>query len=681
MNKYRYILRYYIDPGFQEEERIAELAEFCRSATVDEVMLFFNAEETCTGHYTMEELTRWLAVAKKIKSALAGIGVDLSVNPWTTVAHEARGRTLKPGQNYTLMTGQTGRDNGLTACPLDENWLRDLALLWGKVAGELHPAAIWIEDDFRLHNHGEQLGFGGCYCRKHLDEFARRSGVKLCREELIAGIWGSNSNLQWRRIWQEINHGAFLKAADTLRKAVTDASPETGMGLMAGGFDAASEEGRRWKELQKALTTANQPLSFRPTMSPYTETWPMRKIPCNARMTLSSFERPLKIYPELESGPRHGAYSMGTACAAWAMLESACFGAHGITANCYDMLGCGIAIDKRLGAAMDAVHPRLNALAELEIDDRKFIGARILISDRIGEYAPGNGVRTASYSTEWGRVASILGFSAGFVQEITPADEPYLVNGNTLSAFSNEEIKLLLTRRVILDAKAVAELLKRGFGSEIGVSSAVEHRNIDVPYSYEEIDCGDLTIYPVKYPRLTAQRAAMSMTEFTPVAGAEILSRVLGGDHSYFFPGALFYENGGGGKIVSLAYTVGDCGHDEWFYFGYFNIFRRIFMQNIIRRIAPECHGAFVENEPLRCYFSRLDKGLFAAALNSTTDTLDGVKMRLSNTWVESAERLLPDGTWTAEGVTVTHDGGDSILQTANPIPVYEGEFFRLAVL
>ncbi len=678
MSKFRYILRYYIDPNFHEDDRIAELVDYCQSATVDEVMLFFNAEERFTCHYTLEDLDEWLPLAKKIKAALSAINVDLSVNPWTTLVHCARGRKLKPGQNYNLMIGDSGKDNGITACPLDSAWLADLAALWGKVAGELQPTTIWLEDDFRLHNHGAVLGHGGCYCQQHLDEFARRSGCQVSRQELLVGLWGANFNPQWRKIWQELNNETFLHNAEVLKNSITAASPATAMGLMASGFDVASDEGRNWKQLQAVLTTS-QPMSFRPSMSPYTETWPMRKIPCNARMTVAALNRPLKIYPELESGPRHGAYSLGTACAAWQLLEAASFGAHGITMNCYDMLGSGIAIDPRLGKVLGANHRRLDALAALGVDDNNFMGARILISEQVSRHAPGNGVRPQCYSTDWGRVASILGFTAGYVQKVTPSDEPYLVNSHTLLAFSDEEIAALLSQKVILDAVAVTDLIQRGFGPAIGITAAALQDNTEVPYSYEEILIDDLEVYPQAYPRMTAQRAAESMTAFTCNDDAVVLSKIRGGDHSDLFPGAVRYQNSQGGTIISLAYALGDQGGDEWFYFGFFNVFRRLFMQDILRKLAPAGRGAFVENEPLRCYLTKLPTGeLFAAALNSTTDTLDGTKIRLTNITCHSAQRLLPNGTWTSDGVTLFSDGTDTILQTTSPITIYEGEFFRL---
>ena len=78
MKPFRYILRYYIDPGYEEDARIAELLEFCKSSSIGEVMLFFNPEEVNNGHITLEELTRFIPTAKKIKSALVQNNIALS---------------------------------------------------------------------------------------------------------------------------------------------------------------------------------------------------------------------------------------------------------------------------------------------------------------------------------------------------------------------------------------------------------------------------------------------------------------------------------------------------------------------------------------------------------------------------------------------------------------------------
>lgn len=69
---FRYILRYYIDPGFAEDKRIAELLELCKKGRIEEVMFFYNPEELFQGYPDDAEVESWFALAKKVKAALDG---------------------------------------------------------------------------------------------------------------------------------------------------------------------------------------------------------------------------------------------------------------------------------------------------------------------------------------------------------------------------------------------------------------------------------------------------------------------------------------------------------------------------------------------------------------------------------------------------------------------------------
>ena len=43
------------------------------------------------------------------------------------------------------------------------------------------PNMVWVEDDFRFHNHAP-LEWGGCFCDLHIAEFSKRAGRELSRE-------------------------------------------------------------------------------------------------------------------------------------------------------------------------------------------------------------------------------------------------------------------------------------------------------------------------------------------------------------------------------------------------------------------------------------------------------------------------------------------------------------------
>ena len=143
---FRYILRYTIDPSFHAEERMDELIKFCVKSTIEEVMLFFLAEELSTGHPTLEEIKPWVAAAKELKTGLDKHGLSLSLNPWCTVYHAPRGRSLRPGQDFSLMVGETGVQSSVAVCPLCTNWQNYLCELFAYMVRELHPAALWVEE-------------------------------------------------------------------------------------------------------------------------------------------------------------------------------------------------------------------------------------------------------------------------------------------------------------------------------------------------------------------------------------------------------------------------------------------------------------------------------------------------------------------------------------------------------
>jgi len=185
---FRYILRYKIDPLFHAADRIDELLRFCDESRTEEVMLFFCAEELTTGHPTLAELKPYVEMGKRLKHGLDKQGIALSLNPWTTTYHLSRGRSLKPGQNFRVMVHENGLVSQITACPLCENWQTHICETFSYLVRELQPTVFWVEDDWRLHNHEPDGGWGGCFCDVHLERFAKAVGQPVTREELLTNI-------------------------------------------------------------------------------------------------------------------------------------------------------------------------------------------------------------------------------------------------------------------------------------------------------------------------------------------------------------------------------------------------------------------------------------------------------------------------------------------------------------
>jgi hypothetical protein len=154
-------------------------------------MLFINAEEYNVGHMTIEEAKPWLATMKKAKAAFEKEGISVSLNPWMEIGHLDRCRPLKEGQNFVTMVDYDGNQATMVACPLCENWKKYFLSYYQYIIQELEPEVVWVEDDFRLHNHGD-LRFGGCFCDLHMKEYNKRLGTNYTRQEFTDRLFRKN---------------------------------------------------------------------------------------------------------------------------------------------------------------------------------------------------------------------------------------------------------------------------------------------------------------------------------------------------------------------------------------------------------------------------------------------------------------------------------------------------------
>lgn len=701
-SSFRYILRYQIDPGWEPEARLEELVQLCRSARVEEVMLLFQAEELSTGMPVREEWDVWIDLGRKVAARLAREGIALSLNPWTTLLQVPRGRRRRPGQTYRAMRGETGGDAPLAACPLCPEWRQDLTESFSRLARELRPVAIWVEDDWRLHNHGPELAWGGCFCEEHLRRFSEAVGEAVTLEALLDKLLRPGPPHPWRAIWLNLSRESLLEPMHALRKAVTAANPGTRLGLMSSRPDQHSIEGRNWSLLQEAVGQEPEFL-IRPHMEPYTESRALRVTAAVTRQTIACLQGPLGIYPELENSPRCGIYSKSAAHTVWQMLEAAAFGAPGITINHYDNMGCGLALDPDLPRHLAAAKPRLSALAALGVDDRLAAGAQVLFSTRIASdlelpapapgAAParpdpaalslqmqmnpsGGGAAEGSMqsllhpSTLWGEICAILGIAHRFTETPDPAAGPVLVNGQTLRTLDDEQIRRLLGGCVLLDAVALEVLCARGFAGDLHVRGIRWHRQEDSAYSYETLLAGSADAYGIANPRVCAQRVSGRVLEIDHGPECGVLSRLHRGDGTPLWPGAILCPTPQGGRIIALTYPLDGGGA---FFMSFFTRFRRVFLRHLLLENAPGAPLLFGP-DGCRVYRQPLPGGrTLVAVLNSLLDPLDDFTLhhspreRFPGTW----RHLDADGVWQP----VQPAPGPGQLHLDLPVPALQGVF------
>ena len=103
MKSIKYHLRFQVIPGKNVIRDARILADFCAKHRIEEVVLFFAAEEWNNGLLSKKEEDAWFDTVSRVKKVLDGKGLSVSLNPWMTVLHCDRGRSFPAGRNFKPM--------------------------------------------------------------------------------------------------------------------------------------------------------------------------------------------------------------------------------------------------------------------------------------------------------------------------------------------------------------------------------------------------------------------------------------------------------------------------------------------------------------------------------------------------------------------------------------------------
>lgn len=473
--QFEYMLRYCMEPKLCEQERLENLLTFCRQSGTTDVMFFYNCEELNRGHYTPDELDLRLDLIARMKPILAAEGISTSINPWTTMLHTDRGRTLRPGQDFTLMMDARGKQAAAVACPSDEHFLQYLAWQYRSCAEKVHPRVLWVEDDFRLHNH-HPLDWGGCFCDKHMAMFSELAGKKLNREAFIAGILEPGPVHPYRKIWLDTAQRTMLGVARTIRDAVMAVSPEIRLGLMTSDPAAHCIEGRDWQAIFTAFRTGKDPY-IRIHLPSYQE--------CTSQSYGVGFARVSRQvrhlapdwadnYGELENFT----FSRMSTSQRFTQMQietNTLLDSKGITMDIYDMLGNGVLPSEGYQDILAESKPFLDTLVSLGLDNRCQAGVQVMIDPRCGYHLHTAAGRSMNELTNHERnlidLLTPFGIAACYNSGHHPSGQVVAAAGQYLRNLAADEIRRLFADNyVILDGEAVSTLVDLGLGELAGAA-------------------------------------------------------------------------------------------------------------------------------------------------------------------------------------------------------------------
>ncbi|MEU6126887.1 hypothetical protein [Streptomyces sp. NPDC047123] len=546
----RYHLRFQLRPGPDLADRARALAKACGENGVEEVVLLVGAEQLYTGHLAGADEARWWEAVSQAKEVLDTAGVDVSLNPWVTVGHADRGRIGTLGfAPMVSPTGQHAAAQASFACPVWRHWLY---AHYGLFA-ELGFRVLWVEDDFRFHNHAP-LDWGGGFEPLMLDRLAALAGEPVTRGEVVRAVTAPGPPHPWRALLQQVWRTAQFEVAEGLAEVVGRRSGgRSQLGLMSSLPAMHSVEGRAWGDLFGALTVGRR-VTHRPHFAPYSDT-PARGL-ASALWSLEA-QRPLRpdhvaCEPEIENWP-HTTWSKSDTQTWSEMVTAQLSGADALLLNLHPTHAEHAGRFPRVDRLLRRSRAALDWVAAHRDDDEVPLGVGLPWRQDTAARLPADGSLRDLVADPARTADFLLGHGVPVTARQAPVQALF---GDLVHAFDDAAIRALLRGGLLLDGVAAHALTRRGFAALVGarVDEVVGREDpvLPGPYAVEEVTGAD----GPEGDALLSVDVQPALARVVPLAGAHVLSRIRTPDGRPWGAGRTHFVNALGGRVAVLPATA-----------------------------------------------------------------------------------------------------------------------------
>ena len=455
-------------PG-EEEQLAREAAEYTERTGNRNVL--YSLTLSPAGFPAMNKVLFMLESYRKLKAALQGTSCSLGVLFQAVLGHGARNfpppdLKSRPVEPWVRMVNVEG---ALTRyCPLDpgfRKYIFDMSVLFAKEA----PCFILGDDDIRSFAPKAE-----CFCELHTAAFNRMTGKNYTSEEYRQAVLACKRGDEVYEAYETLRRGIPNGVASIIREAVDTVDPGIRCGSCMPGWEFLFNG-----ETSKCFA-GKHPAVMRVANANYNETsakhYPWLVVKTMA-LRLAHKEIPV-VLDESDTCP-HNLWSRA-AVSMHAKLVSGIFaglngaklwyvnahkGGKPVSRNYTDIL----AENKGLYQTLAAECAKTGLAGVVIPAHKNFADWHAAHYNEIS--------RRIQLVAEDNMAVTMLGhigvpFRASFEQD---EDEVYAVSGaETIDHLSDEELKKLLSRKLLLDGPAAAAVSSRGFSDALGLTA--EHR-------------------------------------------------------------------------------------------------------------------------------------------------------------------------------------------------------------
>ncbi|HIW53902.1 MAG TPA: hypothetical protein H9883_02940 [Candidatus Ruthenibacterium merdigallinarum] len=680
---FSYILRYYLPlepdaPQALTRARFDALLETCRRAGVGAVMFYVSCHPQW--YYMPDSLghTRRCAQAmapwaRRLREA----GVSYQLN-FQNIAGSWDGGDdfsgLFPCERYVNAEGQAARSCACLLGPQFRSLMGRQLQAWA----ETKPDVLWIDDDFRLHNHstslyglwrGEtQVNFPldfGCYCERHLAAFAEKMGRPYTREALVRAVLRPGKASPLRAQWLAFLGETMTDAAAWIERTVHAVSPATRVALMTSVPDVHAAEGRSWASLLPALSGGAQPI-LRPHFGPYAESAPRefaRSWQYLDQLAEDTAGARPALYPELEN-TRFTVWSKSLAATRMQLTLAALMGCPGITLSLFDLCGVDLREEGEWAALLAGCRPLLDRLAALQLGSWQHEGVALITHPEGAKTMPlpegGGWPALCGQGRIWADTLPLLGVPCRFCAPgRVPEGAPIALDGYSAALLTKAEFETLLRAHdVLLDARAAALAQAHGLAALTGVRVGENLPFVAAGETWREggPDGPNVTV--------ASRIPGNCWAALAPLEGAKVRTRLFS-PRGETHPGLVTFQNAAGRTVaVWAAHTQpGD---------GFFTKKRAALLRGLLQRMGGGAWAAPAHNGAMLTLVRTRGKQTLAACVNLSADPVRGLALAVRCARAPKRAFLL-DGRGRRRALSAPQPAPDGLWQVSVPcrLPLY----------
>ena len=394
-------------------------------------------------------------------------GYKAGINILSTIGHHNENLDNSLKGDYINMTNIDGQICKGSFCPNDDR-VREYVRIIYELTAKANPDYIWVDDDVRFGH--MPIGLG-CFCDNCLSVFQKELGVKYARESLKSAFndGETEQKLKVRAEWLQHNRNTISRLFTLIEQTVHKISPDMQIGFMTGDRFYEGYDFDNWAKILAG--PKHTPVMWRPGGGYYNDNTTSELVGKShdvGRQVSVLPQDVVSIQSEIENFP----YQRLKKAANSVALEACSHIAAGCTGAAFNVLSF-------YDEPLDEYEPLMAKLSE----SRPFFD---LMASTLGR-SPISGIHTFwnkdSYIT--GKIEEGNWLSAGnpvVNHDLYSIGLPASYSGNAskvtilgkdnVLALPKFVIKILLEGGVYMDAQALNQLNKMGFGELTGFEPA-----------------------------------------------------------------------------------------------------------------------------------------------------------------------------------------------------------------